>query len=540
MKHLRKNLSDYMISKQINYPKPDYMKKHLLMTALAIMSAFVLVAQKSTLENVYKLSMRNSGVIKEGTEVKGYFLFFASDKIDKNSNEYTLQIIDNNLKKLKEIKFVDSKHVSILESSFNGTDLIFLLYNDDENTFEYQVYGADGKKKYTYNRILTKKEDRYLKMTYLANNGDDEDTYKGIYPIEGLGFISNMPSREDKDYTFQLDFFSTQKRKQWTYIPTLGGKKFIGDYLGTANDVVYISILKYSGAFDKKPESVIVGLSLENGKQLFEVSTESKQLLYPSSMFTLADGKSYLFGEYFDPNGNIAKDKSVGFAFWSMNEKGKIESEKYCSWSLDMSKFLDVTAKGKIDDFGFMFLHNMVQAADGSIYAIGEGYKKVGSALGIAAKVLSAGRTSMSTTKMKITDMILLNFDKDFNIKGAKIYEKNSNNIMIPDGMDFSSTPMLGKMIKYNFGGFDYSYTQVNKDATSFTVCYSDYERSKDYKGSTFNAITYTDGKITTDKINTKSDATNSTILPAPQGQILILDYYKKAKRLDLHIEKLN
>jgi len=529
-----------MISKQINYPKPDYMKKHLLMMALAIMSAFVLVAQKSTLENVYKLSMRNSGVIKEGTEVKGYFLFFASDKIDKNSNEYTLQIIDNNLKKLKEIKFVDSKHVAILESSFNGTDLIFLLYNDDENTFEYQVYGADGKKKYTYNRILTKKEDRYLKMTYLANNGDDEDTYKGIYPIEGLGFISNMPSREDKDYTFQLDFFSTQKRKQWTYIPTLGGKKFIGDYLGTANGVVYISILKYSGAFDKKPESVIVGLSLENGKQLFEVSTESKQLFYPSSMFTLADGKSYMFGEYFDPSGNIAKDKSVGFAFWSMNEKGKIESEKYCSWSLDMSKFIDVSAKGKIDDFGFMFLHNMVQTADGSIYAIGEGYKKVGSALGIAAKVLSAGRTSMSTTKMKITDMILLNFDKDFNIKGAKIYEKNSNNIMIPDGMDFSSTPLLGKMIKYNFGGFDYSYTQVTKDATSFTVCYSDYERSKDYKGSTFNAITYTEGKITTDKINTKSDATSSIILPAQQGQVLILDYYKKAKRLDLHIEKLN
>ena len=540
MKRLRKNLSDYMISKQINYPKPDYMKKHLLMMALAIMSAFVLVAQKSTLENVYKLSMRNSGVIKEGTEVKGYFLFFASDKIDKNSNEYTLQIIDNNLKKLKEIKFVDSKHVAILESSFNGTDLIFLLYNDDENTFEYQVYGADGKKKYTYNRILTKKEDRYLKMTYLANNGDDEDTYKGIYPIEGLGFISNMPSREDKDYTFQLDFFSTQKRKQWTYIPTLGGKKFIGDYLGTANGVVYISILKYSGAFDKKPESVIVGLSLENGKQLFEVSTESKQLFYPSSMFTLADGKSYMFGEYFDPSGNIAKDKSVGFAFWSMNEKGKIESEKYCSWSLDMSKFIDVSAKGKIDDFGFMFLHNMVQTADGSIYAIGEGYKKVGSALGIAAKVLSAGRTSMSTTKMKITDMILLNFDKDFNIKGAKIYEKNSNNIMIPDGMDFSSTPLLGKMIKYNFGGFDYSYTQVTKDATSFTVCYSDYERSKDYKGSTFNAITYTEGKITTDKINTKSDATSSIILPAQQGQVLILDYYKKAKRLDLHIEKLN
>ena len=49
--------------------------------------------------------------------------------------------------------------------------------------------------------------------------------YKGLYPIEGKGFISNMPSREDKDYTFQLDYFGTDKRKQWTYIPDMSGKE---------------------------------------------------------------------------------------------------------------------------------------------------------------------------------------------------------------------------------------------------------------------------------------------------------------------------
>ena len=142
-----------------------------------------------------------------------------------------MQITDNNLNKLKDIKFQDSKDVTVLESSFNGTDLIFLFYNDDARTFEYQVYGADGKKKYAYNRQLTKKEEKYLEATYLAME-DDESTYKGLYPIEGKGFISNMPSREDKDYTFQVDFFSTEKRKQWTYTPTIGGKKFVGDYLG--------------------------------------------------------------------------------------------------------------------------------------------------------------------------------------------------------------------------------------------------------------------------------------------------------------------
>jgi len=70
--------------------------------------------------------------------------------------------------------------------------------------------------------------------------------------------------------------------------------------------------------------------------------------------------------------------------------------------------------------------------------------------------------------------------------------------------------------------------------------CYSDYVRTKDYKGGTFNSISYNEGKITTDRINTKSDASVSYVLPAKQGQVLIVDYYKKTKILELHFEKLN
>jgi hypothetical protein len=177
--------------------------------------------------------------------------------------------------------------------------------------------------------------------------------------------------------------------------------------------------------------------------------------------------------------------------------------------------------------------------ADGNIFAIGEGYKKVASALGIASKML-VRNGGMSTIKIKITDMAAIKFDKDFNVKEAKIYDKNSNTVELASGMEFVSAPLLGKLVKYTYGEFDYSYTQTNTDRTSFTVCYSDYVKGKDYKGSTFNAISYNDGKITTDKINTKSDATRSSVLPAQQGQVLILDYYKKDKRLDAHFEKLN
>jgi hypothetical protein len=95
-------------------------------------------------------------------------------------------------------------------------------------------------------------------------------------------------------------------------------------------------------------------------------------------------------------------------------------------------------------------------------------------------------------------------------------------------------------MIKFYYGGFDYAYTQTNKDVSSFTVCYSDFVRGKDYKGGTFNSISFNEGKITTDKINTKTDATRTWILPGKQGQVLLFEYYRKEKKLDVHFEKLN
>ena len=79
----------------------------------------------------------------------------------------------------------------------------------------------------------------------------------------------------------------------------------------------------------------------------------------------------------------------MGLRFWQVDEKGKVLSEKYLSWDIELGKHLNVTSKGKIDDFGFMYLHNMIQTADGSVYAVGEGFKKAASGLGIASKMLT-------------------------------------------------------------------------------------------------------------------------------------------------------
>jgi hypothetical protein len=506
----------------------------ILVAGFAIAQGF---AQNMTIDGIRKKSLRNTDAITEGSEVKGYYFFYVSDKVDKKTNEYTLRIVDNNLKLIKDVVFTGNKDLQIIESSFNGKDLMFLYYNEKERTLDYQVYGTDGKAKFTYNRELTKKERRYLEATYFEKS-NDEGQYKGLYPVENKGFISNMPSREDKDFTYQLDFFSSDKKKQWTYNPTEGAKVFLGDYLGEINDVIYVEEIRLKNRMDGTPDSYVVGFDMLTGKKLFEKETIGKNKLYPVAT-SIINGKSYIYGEYFGENENIMKGKSNGFGFWEIDGTGKILSEKYLSWADDFGKFMEVDKDGKIDKFGFLYLHKMMQTADGKVFAIGEGFKRVASGFGIAATLLSGGRADVSLTKFKTTNMMVIEFDANLKIKAANVYEKSSNNFELPQGYDFVSLPIIAKMLKYTYGGFDYEYTQANVANTSFSTYYRDYVKSKEYKGATYNAVTYKDGKLKLNTLELKTTASEQRILPAKQGHVLVLEYFRKRKILEIRVEKM-
>ena len=69
---------------------------NILLFLLTVLS-LSLDAQKTTINNMQKSALRTSDVIKQGSEVKGYYFFYVSDKIDRKTNQYTLRIMDNNL-----------------------------------------------------------------------------------------------------------------------------------------------------------------------------------------------------------------------------------------------------------------------------------------------------------------------------------------------------------------------------------------------------------------------------------------------------------
>jgi hypothetical protein len=498
--------------------------------------------EKLSIDKVYSIYLRNAGPILEGEEIKGYYFFYQSDKIDRTTNEYTLQLLDANLAKIKDIKFQDSKNISLLESSYNGDGIGFLFYDNDTNTMDFRLYGTDGKKKFNYTRPIDKRTEALIAM-YKAQKSEEGEN-QNVFDIKGKGFVCVFPVRDGKQYTYEVDFYASDKKKKWTYAPTDEEKWASGQFLGASDSIAFIEVLKKEKLLRGKVQSFLLGINLHNGKKAFEVPTESGgNKILPMNISLLNNPNEFLLmGPYYGSEDRILQDKSDGLGVWSMNNKGEILKQQYNSWADDIGKFVKIDSKGRIDELGYVFFHDIIATEDGRIFAIGEGYKKAANAGGIALNVIGAalggGVRGSGNTKIVVTDMLLLELNKDFKVAKADIYQKNNNNIALP-GADFASPHTMALMAKA-YGAFDYLFTQTTKNNANFYTGYADYEKTKDYKGLTFHSISYNGGAISTDKINLTTSASTIRILPAKPGFVLMVEYFKKDKKLDIRLEKIN
>ncbi len=518
------------------------MKKILTLLVCVIMTAITVHAQgKLSIENVRSIYIRSNGEIMDGDELKGYFTFYVSDKVDSKTNEYTVQIMDMNLNKIKDIKFEDDKAVQILESSYNGQSIMFLFYNKKEKTLEYRAYNFEGKMISTYVKELTTRSKMLLEQTY--GQKSDEGQNEALFSVQDQGYVTVYPVKDGKYYTYEINFFFTDRRKQWSYeaAEEQEDKWASAMYLGSTDSLVLFEVIKQKKLMGGSPHSWLLGMNIFTGKKVFEISTEAQDYkFYPMNISVIRNSSNFLLmGTYYEPDGRVMKDASLGLAAWVFDTQGKVVSKKYNSWEGNISKYIATDKKGRVADLGYVYFHKIIQTADGNFFAIGEGYKKVASGLGIATAILNQGSGSVATAKLKITDLITFKFNDKFEIKDAKIYDKNSNSQEMQSGAEFASPHTMAVMAKA-WGFFDYDFTQTNKEHSRFSVCYSDYVRNKDFKGKTFNSITYDEGKMSTDKIELTSKAKWMRVFPAKTGSVMIMEYFKKEKKLEMRLEKLN
>ena len=166
---------------------------------------------KLSIENVHAAYLRNSGTIMENNQIKGYFFLYQSDKIDRQTNEYTLQILDQNVNKVIDIKFEDTKQLSLLEAAYNNSSLAFLFKNNDNKTLDLKIYNIEGKLKYTYSRSFDKRTDDLMNRYQTLHT--DEGNNQNIFDLGEKGYASVYPVREGKQVSYEVDFYSSQTKK---------------------------------------------------------------------------------------------------------------------------------------------------------------------------------------------------------------------------------------------------------------------------------------------------------------------------------------
>lgn len=518
-------------------------KKFLVATAFVLISALGLQAQnKLSIDKVYSTYRRNSGTIMENKKIKGYFFLYVSDKIDKHTNEYTLQILDENLNKVKDIKFEDSKKLNLLEAAYNGSSLAFLFKNGDNKTLDMKVYDLDGKLKFSYSTEYDKKTDDLMKRYETLNT--DEGTNQSVYDLGEKGYASVLPLRDGKQRTYEVDYYSSQEKRQWTYTPDDDEERYASaEFLGSTDSLIILEVMKKSRVLSGKPSAHLVGINFITKKKVFDIDNDEDEYTFVSTGVEPVKGtnKIMVFGSYFKKGDNIIKDNSQGLAVYGIDSKGKVLNKIYNSWADDFSKYLPTNRKGKIDNIGYLYIHKVIQMPNGKMFVVGEGYKREVNAGGIALNVLGALggiRSNAGVTKIVTTDMVMMEFNDKYKVTNATVYDKTNNTVVNTSMSDANSQHAIALFLKMT-GSFDYEFTTGDADNSNFSVCYSDWVRSSEYKGQTFNSIRYNGTKFTTDKIELKSKASSLKVFPAKSGSIMIMEYFRKDKRLDFRLEKL-
>ncbi len=147
-----------------------------------------------------------------------------------------------------------------------------------------------------------------------------------------------------------------------------------------------------------------------------------------------------------------------------------------------------------------------------------------------------------SVTQINIYNLVVFQFNPDFSINKVHVFEKNKSVMQLPSGALESSPKAVSHFAK-SWGAFDYRFTQMSPDNSTFLVTYVDYDKSQSSAGSAFviGSVVYTPEKtFVVDKFNMKRRSSEFNIMKAKSGYLYVVEYFRKEKKIEGHLEKVN
>jgi hypothetical protein len=317
-------------------------------------------------------------------------------------------------------------------------------------------------------------------------------------------------------YSYEVDFYSSQQKRQWTYVPEEDEEnKFHGAmFLGFTDSMMLLTVAEQKKVSSNKPNVHFVGVNLFTKRKVFDINNEKEDNPFLATNVLPVKGKNQMLvvGTYYNKGANITKDMSTGLVIYTLDNRGKVLNKTYNSWKVDMAGLAGNEMKDKKGNINNLIIHK-IQQVGGKIFIIGEAYDP-----------------------QTISDLVLLEVDNNNKLSKMTNFLKTPNKwgSIAPGIMSLERAAAYAK----GTGNFDYQYT-TNDDEGSFTVLYTDYPHKQGDKKA-FTTLRYNGAKFKANKMDLNSKADEIRVYPAVPGSIMIIEYSKKEKRLDMRIERIS
>jgi len=472
-------------------------------------------------------------------------MFFETDKIDKKTRAYTLKILDNNLEEVARKKIRGKPYTELVEAAFNGKNIMLKFYDAKENQYKFKSYDMTGMRAKGATRKLSKKEYR-APFYFQGKRGDNHGN--ALFAIPDKGFVQ-YAGVKNKKWGYIIDFIGGEKR--WKYKSSKKSEVLeMAQYVTADSSILINTLAKFKNGFAKGWETSILAIDVNTGDKVFETALDNDIAVSILNGSLDQDKKEILlFGVYFDQGDKVTKAKSKGLYVASFDLEGNLKKKRTISWAEDASELIKMNKKGKMEGGKYITFHDIVRTADGKIIAVGEQFKKVLNKAGIVGNLivgaiaggLGATNTSpaFNLSELEIHDMMTFQLNEDLELEDIKIIEKEKSSVSVP-GAGWES-PQLMAYLANSIGAFDYSFTQKNEDNSVVSFGYMNWNRRRGEKnGYNFGSVTHADGTQTTDEIKLDGSADRVRVYPAQEGNVLVIEYFGKEKRLDMRLEQLN
>jgi hypothetical protein len=105
------------------------MKIRLYATLCFLIITISAQAQEKKIQDIVEVQLRNAGSIINNEIVVGHYLFYKTDRINRKTYNYELQILDQNLNEVGKHTVESSKHLFLMDAVYNGNSLMLKLYD---------------------------------------------------------------------------------------------------------------------------------------------------------------------------------------------------------------------------------------------------------------------------------------------------------------------------------------------------------------------------------------------------------------------------